>query len=70
VVAVKYADDNKVTDDVKQFLDAVERYNREMDRRGTWRYRAAVFLSNLWGKIWGGVVLIVATSCLALGLSL
>lgn len=54
--------------DLERYLAAVEIYNREMDKRGTWRYRVALFLANIWSKIWGGVALLVATSSLALGL--
>lgn len=67
---MKYADDQKVADDMKEYLAAVEKYNHEMEKRGKWRYRLAVFFANIWHKCWGGLVLIVATSFLALGLSL
>lgn len=53
-----------------RYLEAVEEYNRLADLRGTFRHRVAVFLANIWNKCWGGLVLIVATSSLALWLSL
>ena len=50
------------------YLAACEQYHRELDRRGTWRYRLAVLAANFWSTCWGGIVLIAVTTGLAIGL--
>lgn len=53
---------------MRRYLRAREEYLRQMVRGPTWRDRFGVWLANLWHRIWGGVVLIIATSFFALGL--
>lgn len=50
------------------YLSACEKHHREMDKRGTWRYRITVLAANLWSKAWGSIVLIAATTGLTIGL--
>ena len=54
--------------DLANYFAAADNYRKEMAKRKTWRYRLAVFLANFWHKCWGGLVLFIATSSLALGL--
>ena len=54
--------------DLSAYFAAADNYRKEMAKRNSWRHRVAVFFANLWHKCWGGLVLIVATSSLAIGL--
>jgi hypothetical protein len=56
------------TEAMRRYLRARELYLREMVRGPTWRDRAGVWFAGLWHKIWGGVVLIIATTFLTIGL--
>ena len=56
------------TESMQRYLRARGAYLREMVQGPTWRDRAGVWLANLWHKCWGGLVLIVATTFLTIGL--
>lgn len=55
--------------DLAVYFAAVDNYKAAMARRYSLRTRVGIWLANLWHRCWGGILLIIATSCFALGLS-